>query len=120
MTKHHLIYLCLGIGIISLIVSLSPGLAWASPTHQPHFDRHTCTFNGISLHGKVKIVEHFPDLKVEIVEHFPDLKVKWVEHFPDNCGEWQLVENFPDFEIQYVSHFPDLKIRPVDHFPGLP
>ena len=79
-----------------------------------------CTFNGIRLWGKVKVVDHFPDIKVKVVDHFADVHVKKVEHFPDACGKWQLVEHFPDFKIQYVEHFPDVKVKFVDHFPGKP
>jgi hypothetical protein len=31
--------------------------------------------------GKVKIVEHFEDVKVKIVDSFEDIKIKIVEHF---------------------------------------
>ena len=31
--------------------------------------------------GKVKIVEHFKDVKVKIVDNFEDIKIKIVEHF---------------------------------------
>lgn len=79
-----------------------------------------CKAKGFKLQGKVKFVEHFPDLKIEIVEHFPDLKVQKVEHFPDKCGKWQVVEHFPDIEVQIVEHFGDLKVQYVQHFPGLP
>lgn len=79
-----------------------------------------CRIKGISLWGKVQVVEHFPDLKVQVVQHFPDLKVQKVRNFPDKCGEWEFVDNFPDFKIQLVDHFPDLKIEYVEHFPGLP
>jgi len=79
-----------------------------------------CVLNGKNLWGKIKVVEHFPDLKVKVVEHFPDLKVKQVEHFPDKCGKWKFVEHFPDLKIKFVEHFPDLKIKFVEHFPGLP
>jgi len=79
-----------------------------------------CTYKGIALKGKVKVVESFPDLKIQIVESFPDLKVKAVESFPDDCGEWQFVESFPDFTVQYVESFPDLKIEMVESFPGKP
>ena len=75
--------------------------------------------NGIKLCGKVKIVNHFADIKVKVVEHFPDLKVKRVDHFPDEIGEWKFVEYGEDFTIQFVEHFPDVKIKFVDHFPGL-
>ena len=83
------------------------------------FDTENCTFNGKTLHGKVKVVEHFADIKVQVVTSFPDLKVKVVEHFPDSCGEWQMVEHFPDFTIQFVTSFPDIKIKYVEHFPGI-
>ncbi len=96
-------------------------LAAAGPGAAPYAKVGSdCSLGGKKLHGKVKVVEHFPDFKVKVVEHFPDLKVKFVEHFPDSCGEWQLVEHFPDFTIQYVSHFPDFEIQKVSHFPGVP
>lgn len=79
-----------------------------------------CTFEGRNLWGKIKLVEHFPDLKVEVVNHFPDLKVKQVEHFPDKCGKWKMVEHFPDLKVKIVEHFGDIKIKFVEHFPGVP
>ena len=79
-----------------------------------------CEIGGISLRGKVEIVESFPDLKVQIVSSFPDLKVETVQGFADDCGKWQFVDSFPDFTIQYVESFPDLKIQFVTSFPGLP
>lgn len=78
-----------------------------------------CTWENISLHGKVQFVESFPDIKIQIVESFPDLKVKYVSAFPDHCGEWQVVESFPDFKVQLVESFPDIKIKIVDSFPGI-
>lgn len=86
--------------------------------NQVNMEYLNCSVKGIELKGKVKIVEHFADLKIQYVEHFPDLKVKFVEHFPDDCGEWQLVDHFPDFTIEIVDHFPDLKVEIVDQFPG--
>jgi hypothetical protein len=82
-------------------------------------NKEKCTYNGIPLHGKVKIVESFPDIKVQVVESFPDINVKIVSIFPDDCGEWQMVESFPDFKIQFVTSFPDIKIRFVESFPGI-
>lgn len=80
----------------------------------------SCTFNGQALHGKVQIVDSFPDIKVQVVTSFPDLKVKNVTSFPDDCGEWQMVESFPDFTVQFVTSFPDIKIQYVESFPGVP
>lgn len=83
-------------------------------------DTAGCTYNGIKLYGKVKIVDAFPDIKVKVVESFPDLKVKVVDNWPNNCGEWQFVESFPDIKIQFVESFPDIKIKFVESFPGKP
>ncbi len=78
-----------------------------------------CTFKGIKLHGKVKYVTSFPDIKIQYVTSFPDIKVKKVTSFPDQCGEWQIVESFPDFTVQIVTSFPDLKVQLVESFPGM-
>ncbi len=79
----------------------------------------SCSYNGISLYGKVKFVESFADIKVQFVSSFPDLKVKFVNSFPDSCGKWQVVESFPDFTVQIVSSFPDIKIQEASAFPGV-
>lgn len=79
-----------------------------------------CTFNGIKLAGKVKVVDSFPDVRVKAVSSFPDVKVKKVSSFADTCGEWQFVDSFPDFKIQYVDSFPDVEVAWVESFPGLP
>ena len=80
----------------------------------------SCTYNGVSLQGKVQVVDSFPDIKVKVVSSFPDLKVEDVSSFPDSCGKWQFVDSFPDFKIQYVDAFPDIEIEFVNSFPGLP
>ena len=79
-----------------------------------------CVYEGISLKGKVKIVENFADIEVKVVTSFPDLKVKTVSNFTDDCGEWEFVENFPDFTVKYVESFPDIEIEFVESFPGVP
>jgi hypothetical protein len=79
-----------------------------------------CAFKGHKLHGKVKVVTAFPDLKVQVVTAFPDLKVQKVDAFPDKCGQWKVVDAFPDLKIQFVDAFPDLKIQYVSAFPGVP
>ena len=78
-----------------------------------------CTWNGIPLFGKVKVVNSFPDILVEVVNSFPDLKVKKVNSFADSCGEWTFVESFPDFTVKFVSSFSDIKIKYVNSFPGI-
>lgn len=78
-----------------------------------------CTYNGIPLHGKVKVVDNFEDIKVKVVEHFEDLKVKPVQHFANSCGQWQFVDNFEDFKVKFVDHFEDISIKYVDFFEGM-
>jgi len=100
-----------------------PGLDSCSISNnsgEEKIDFENCAYKGFPLHGKIKFVEDFPDIKVQIVENFPDLKVKIVEHFPDDCGEWQVVEHFPDVKVKIVENFPDIKIKYVENFPGKP
>ena len=42
----------------------------------------SCEFNGKPLHGKVQIVNSFPDFKVQIVNSFGDFKIRYVNSFP--------------------------------------
>ena len=76
-------------------------------------------YKGIKLCGKVRVVEHFADIKVKVVDSFPDLKVKVVDSFPDDIGEWKFVEYGEDFTVQFVDSFPDIKIKYVTSFPGV-
>ena len=92
----------------------------AGPVYADEPVSDACTYEGIELKGKVKIVESFADIEVKAVTSFPDLKVKTVSSFPDDCGEWEFVESFPDFTIKYVESFPDIEIQFVESFPGLP
>ncbi|MGE8668098.1 MAG: hypothetical protein ACN6PM_10245 [Achromobacter mucicolens] len=89
--------------------------AWAA-----EIDKANCTYKGIPLYGKVKIVSSFPDIEVKVANAFPDLRVQKVSSFPDRCGRWQIVDNFPDFTVRLVDSFGDLSIKWVDHFPGVP
>jgi hypothetical protein len=91
---------------------------YALQHQKPRTNEPTCTYGGIRLYGKVKVVTSFADLKVKIVNSFPDLEVKTVTSFPDDCGEWQFVESFPDFTIQFVENFEDISIKFVGSFPG--
>lgn len=82
-------------------------------------DKAECTYKSIPLHGKVKIVSAFPDIKVRVVNAFADLSVKKVNAFANKCGEWQIVDSFPDFTIQLVDAFGDITINWTDSFPGV-
>ncbi len=65
-------------------------------------------FKNIRMAGRVKVVEHFGDVKVKVVSSFPD-----------DIGEWQFVDYGEDFTIEYVDSFPDIRIQFVDSFPGV-
>lgn len=98
--------------VLLLLIMTIPAVA-ATPINQDGY------YKGIKLCGKVRVVEHFGDVKVKVVEAFPDLKVKVVDAFPDKIGEWKFVEYGEDFTIQFVESFPDIKIKYVDAFPGV-
>ncbi|WP_230463751.1 hypothetical protein [Burkholderia ubonensis] len=98
---------------MTLALLLAPCLASAGKLDS------SCTYKGIRLQGKVKIVASSPDLKVQAVRSYPDLKVKRVDSYPTSCGKWQIVDTHPDFKVQLVDHYPDLKVEFVDSFPGV-
>ena len=79
----------------------------------------SCTYNGVPLYGRVKVVNSFPDFKVKRVTSYADLKVKEVTSFANSCGRWQFVDSFPDFTIKYVDSFEDFKIKFVNSSEGL-
>lgn len=61
------------------------------------------------IHGRIQLVDSFPDYKVQIVKSFADLHVKLVTAFPDAPGKWKIVNSFPDFKIQIVESFPGVQ-----------
>ena len=98
--------------IVLLVAMIVPAMAASA------INKDGC-YKGIKLCGRVKVVEHFADIKVKVVDSFPDLKVKVVESFPDDIGEWKFVESGEDFTVQFVENFPDIKIKYVNSFPGV-
>ena len=110
--------------IIALFALITLPVLAQSNDKKPGINKENCTFTTkdgktFNLYGKVKIVEHFPDIKVQLVDSFEDLDVKLVESFPDQCGKIKLVESFPDVKVQIVEHFPDIKVKIVESFPGV-
>jgi hypothetical protein len=78
-----------------------------------------CTYQGIPLHGRVKVVDFAPDFTVKIVNFRPDLRVKKTSFGPTVCGEWQFVEFAPDFTVKFSDFAWDFTIQYVDYQPGL-
>lgn len=122
--RHHWsVWLSFALAALAIVTIAARVQAWGlapqMSSQRIAVDAASCSLNGITLYGKVQIVDSFPDLKVKRVTSFPDLKVQWVNSFPDRCGKWQEVTAFPDFTIQYVDSFPDLEIEEVTSFPGV-
>ena len=110
--------------IIALFALMALPIMAQSNDKKPGINKDNCTFTNkdgktFNLYGKVKVVDHFPDIKVQLVESFEDLDVKLVESFPDQCGKFKIVESFPDVKVQIVSSFPDIKVKIVESFPGV-
>ena len=110
--------------LIALLAFMTLPMLAQSNDKKPGINKENCTYTNkdgktFNLYGKVKIVEHFPDIKVQLVDSFEDLDVKIVESFPDQCGKIKLVESFPDVKVQIVEHFSDIKVKIVDSFPGV-
>lgn len=97
------------IALITLLTATTPSFA---------NNLSSCSFNGIPLYGKVKVVNAYAD-KVQVVNNYSDLDVKLVDHYEDSCGKWKFVDNYPDFKVQFVDHYGDIKIRFVDNYSGL-
>ena len=110
--------------LIALLAFMTLTMLAQSNDKKPGINKENCTYTNkdgktFNLYGKVKIVEHFPDIKVQLVDSFEDLDVKLVESFPDQCGKVKIVESFPDVKVQIVEHFPDIKVKIVESFPGV-
>lgn len=97
---------------MTLALLLAPCLASAGKVDS------SCTYKGIRLQGKIKVVASSPDLKIQAVRSYPDLKVQRVDAYPTSCGKWQIVDYHPDFKVQFVDSHPDLKVEFVNSFPG--
>ena len=78
-----------------------------------------CSYDGIELHGKVKVVKYNEDIKVKVVEYNPDIEVKIVEYGAYDCGEWEFVEYDEDFKIKYVEYNEDIRVKFVEYNPGV-
>ncbi len=83
----------------------------------------TCTFNGKSLFGNVRIVfgDEPADVKVRVVNESADLKVWKLDKskVPGNpwiytCGCWSYVKTGDQFTVKFVSKDEDFTVQFVD------
>ena len=88
-----------------------------------HIDKQNCTISKddktFPIHGKVKIVDNFEDLRVKLVDNFEHIRVKIVDNFADDCGKVKIVTNFEDVRIKIVDNFEDVRVKVVENFPGI-
>lgn len=103
MKKYLLVFILLISPLLSVAGEISP----------------SCTYKGIPLYGKVKVVDSLADFQVKIVDSLADLKVQKVSALPNSCGQWEFVDSLPDFTVQFVDALPDFTIQYVDALPGV-
>lgn len=101
-----------------MIYAAEPDSTLTSCTFNP-INSDNCTFKGIPLYGKVKVVDSCEDFKVQIVTAFPDLAVQVVTAFPDKCGRWEFVDCCEDFTVKFVDSAADFTIEYVTIDPGV-
>ena len=77
-----------------------------------------CTFNGIRLYGKVRIVSYGEDFKVLSGSYGEDLRVEPVNAGANACGKWEFVSYGEDFKIRLVTYGEDFIIRFTTYNPG--
>ena len=94
-------------------------VALFSATMRYSSPKAACTYNGIPLKGKVKIVDSGEDFKIRYVSYDADIRVKLVDWMADDCGEWQIVESGEDFKVKVVDWNEDLKVEKVQFTPGM-
>ncbi len=85
-------------------------------------DKENCTYKGIPLYGKVKVVNSGADFKVFVtnVTLQDVLEVQTVTCGAFRCGQWQFVNAGQDFTIQYVHRgSEDFQVRFVSSGPGI-
>lgn len=78
-----------------------------------------CSYKGIPLHGKVRVVDALADFRVRQVDALADLKVEKVTAFASKCGQWLFVDALEDFTVEFVDALEDFSIEYVHTFPGL-
>ena len=84
--------------------------------HSAQFDESTCSYNGQTLYGNVKVVNQgIADYTVRVLDYgIPDLVVHRVEiGTPLSCGEWKFIDyGIPDFTVKFSKYeMPDFTIK---------
>lgn len=79
--------------------------------------KYNCSYKGIPLYGKVKVVNIGENFRVRKVNNFGNIRVREVT-FPEKCGQWKFVESLEDFKIKYVDSLEDFSVEFVNGLEG--
>lgn len=78
-----------------------------------------CSFNGVPMFGRVKVVSVGGTFKIRFVRGNADLKVKAVGRASKKCGEWQFVSSSPAFTVSPVQSGEDFTVSLGATHPGV-
>ncbi len=100
---------------LSATIQIQPKSAAPSVTPSPSDSASpesgkSCSYGGIAMYGRVRVVSAGARFKVRIVRSNAMLQVKSVTRQPVNCGEWQFVSSRPNFTVQIVLSGEDFTI----------
>ncbi|HUW78735.1 MAG TPA: hypothetical protein VMV52_08315 [Candidatus Nanopelagicaceae bacterium] len=91
----------------------------SSPSEQAKTRWTGCTFDGVRMMGRVKVVSAGAQFQIRLVGSKADLKVKGVKRVPRKCGEWQFVSARPTFTVEIVQSGEDFTVSLGANKPGL-
>jgi hypothetical protein len=97
-------------------LTLTESVVYAAPPvsrgYGGSIDDGDCSFNGIPLHGDVRVVEYGGDMSVRRVDYGGDLVVREMTYGGGrNCGEWRFVDYGGDFTVRFVDYGGDFTVR---------
>lgn len=78
-----------------------------------------CSFNGVPMSGRVKVVSVGAQFKIRLVGSNASLMVKGVTRPAKRCGEWQFVSATPAFTVEIVRTGEDFTVSLGAAHPGL-
>lgn len=103
------------------VQSRSSSSPLASATSSPRVSAgwNGCSFNGVPMFGRVKVVSVGARFKIRIVGGKAALRVKGVPKLAKKCGEWQFVSATPAFTVQIVRAGEDFTVSLGTGHPGV-
>ena len=71
------------------------------------------------LHGRIRVVDSFEDIRVRVVDSFEDVRIRIVDGFEGDCYRVRLVNGFEDVRVRIVDSFEDIRVKLVDNYEGI-